>query len=101
LIQGSFSEEMSRMGEEVETISRDAMLVEDATTIALALVVRCAFDPLEDTARLSLETRRDEQLGRARRVGAFASSLEIDGNALSLESALDDLSLDPRLCPEH
>ena len=56
---------------------------------------------LEDAARLSLEPRWDEQLGRARRVRAFANSLEINGNAISLESALHDLSFDPRLCPEH
>ena len=67
----------------------------------MSRLVRFAFAPLEDAARLSLESRRDEQLGRARRVWAFANSLEINGNALSLESALHDLSFDPRLSPEH
>lgn len=50
---------------------------------------------------MSLEPRRDEQLGRACRVWAFANSSEINGNPLSLESPLHDLSLDPRLGPEH
>ena len=91
------------MSQEVETLSCDAR-VRQTTSFILAVdrkLVRCAFALLEDTARLSLAPRRDEQLGRARRVWAFANSLEINGNALSLESALHDLSFDPRLCPEH
>ena len=74
-----------------------------ATKVILANIrdfVRSALDLLEDAARLRLEARWNEQLRRARGVWTLALSLEIDGNPLSLESALRDLTLDPRLRPE-
>jgi hypothetical protein len=74
-----------------------------ATNIIFATVrdfVRSALDVLEDAARLRLEARWNQQLRGARGVWTLALSLEIDGNPLSLESALRDLTLDPRLRPE-
>ena len=51
---------------------------------------------LEDASRLPLGTRRDEELYGTDRVGAFAAfTSNIDRDALSFESALDDLCLDP------
>lgn len=75
-----------------------------ATEIILATIgdfVRSALDLLEDAARLRLEARWNHQLRGARGVWTLRLSLEIDGNPLSLESALRDLTLDPRLRPEH
>ena len=51
---------------------------------------------LEDASRLSLGTRRDEELDGTDRVGAFAAfTSNIDDDALGFESAFGDLCLDP------
>jgi hypothetical protein len=73
-----------------------------ATSIILVRnLVRSALDLLEDAARLHLEPRWNEQLGRAQWIWVFALSPEVDGNALRLESAFNDLSLDQRMRREH
>jgi hypothetical protein len=74
-----------------------------ATNIILATMrdfVRSALDLLEDAASLRLEPRWNQQLRGARGIWTLALSLEIDGDPLGLESALRDLTLDPRLRPE-
>ena len=65
-------------------------------TIQQELLIGPLLGLLEDASRLSLGTRRDEELYGTDRVGAFAAfTSNIHGDALGFESAFGDLCLDP------